>query len=174
MSSAPIWRGRASATIHLARVLAKHVPTTLAAPFEDEAGQSAQLAAQTAGAEFPFAVTTYRRGQWETLAAQVAQADVCLFPSDVADELPQLAESRACLVVDGYDPLMAEWLALSRKCPAASPGRRPRLAGRLARADGGAGTAVSDRRLFCLRQRTAAGLVAGAAGGVRAHQPCHL
>jgi glycosyltransferase involved in cell wall biosynthesis len=29
--------------------------------------------------------------------------------------MPQLAASRACLVVDGYDPLMAEWLALSRK-----------------------------------------------------------
>ena len=92
---------------HLARVLGKHVPTTLAAPVQDEGGP-----AQASDA--PFAITGYRRGQWETLADLVAQADVCLFPSDVADELPQLAESRACLVVDGYDPLMAEWLALSR------------------------------------------------------------
>lgn len=94
---------------HLARVLAKYVQTTLAAPVQDEAGYQ-----QAKAGDLPFAVTPYRRGQWETLAAQVAQADVCLFPSDVADELPQLAESRACLVVDGYDPLMAEWLALSR------------------------------------------------------------
>lgn len=94
---------------HLARVLAKHVPTTLAAPVvQDELGQ-----AQPAGG-YPFSLANYHRRRWETLAKQVAQADVCLFPSDVADEMPQLAASRACLVVDGYDPLMAEWLALSR------------------------------------------------------------
>jgi glycosyltransferase involved in cell wall biosynthesis len=92
---------------HLARVLAKHVPTTLAMPLHES-----QAAAS--GTDLPFAVTTYRRREWETIAAQVAQAEVCLFPSDVADELPQLAGSGACLVVDGYDPLMAEWLALSR------------------------------------------------------------
>jgi glycosyltransferase involved in cell wall biosynthesis len=98
---------------HLARVLAKHVPTMLAAPLPEEPG-AAQSSQQVAGSEYPFALTSYRRGEWETLAEQVAQAEVCLFPSDVADELPQLADSRACLVVDGYDPLMAEWLALSR------------------------------------------------------------
>jgi glycosyltransferase involved in cell wall biosynthesis len=106
---------------HLARVLGRHVETTLAAPIQGEAA-SAQAGApaglqtepQTGADAAPFAMAPYRRGQWETLAAQVAKADVCLFPSDVADELPQLAESRACLVVDGYDPLMAEWLALSR------------------------------------------------------------
>jgi glycosyltransferase involved in cell wall biosynthesis len=97
---------------HLAHVLAKHVATTLATPIEGEPG-SRQARTQPGG-DYPFGVTSYRRREWETLADQVAQADVCLFPSDIADEMPQLATSRACLVVDGYDPLMAEWLALSR------------------------------------------------------------
>jgi glycosyltransferase involved in cell wall biosynthesis len=99
----PVMAGPGIRYAHLARVLAQHVPTTLAVPGD----------APPAGT-YPFTVVAYRRRDWPSLAAQVAAADVCLFPSDVADELPQLAHSRACLVVDGYDPLMAEWLALSR------------------------------------------------------------
>ena len=99
---------------HLARVLAQHVPTTLIAP---EQTPPAALA-QGPGAHEPFAQATYRRRQWASIAGFVAQADVCLFPSDIADEFPQLANSAACLVVDGYDPLMAEWLALSGAAPA--------------------------------------------------------
>lgn len=94
---------------HLALVLAQHLAVTLAAPGKPPTDQ------------YPFPVVGYRRGDWSTLAAQVAAADVCLFPSDVADELPELAQAAACLVVDGYDPLMAEWLALSR---AADPEER--------------------------------------------------
>jgi len=99
---------------HLARVLAQHVPTTLAAPGQEGTAQPLQAA----GAQ-PFAQATYQRRHWESIAPLVAAADVCLFPSDTADEFPQLAGSRACLIVDGYDPLMAEWLALSAAAPAA-------------------------------------------------------
>lgn len=87
---------------HLTRVLAAHLPVTLAIPGEE-----------TTGGDYPFAVAGYRRRTWATLAPHVAAADVCLFPSDVADEMPALGESGKRLVVDGYDPLMAEWLALS-------------------------------------------------------------
>ena len=97
---------------HLARVLAQHVPTTLAAPGQEGTAQPLQAA----GAQ-PFAQATYQRRRWESIAPLVAAADVCLFPSDTADEFPQLAQSRACLIVDGYDPLMAEWLALSASAP---------------------------------------------------------
>ena len=38
--------------------------------------------------------------------------DICVFPSDIAGTFPQLAQSAAYLVVDGYDPLLAEWLAI--------------------------------------------------------------
>jgi len=95
---------------HLARVLGKYVPATLATP--GAGGGAPGAGAPQAGHE-PFAQVVYRRRTWESIAPHVAQADVCLFPSDIADEFPQLAHSRACLVVDGYDPLMAEWLALS-------------------------------------------------------------
>jgi len=108
----PLMAGPGIRYAHLAHVLAQHVPTTLAAPGD----------APPAG-EYPFAVVAYRRRDWASIAAHVGAADVCLFPSDVADELPQLAQSRACLVVDGYDPLMAEWLSLSRN---ADPAERRR------------------------------------------------
>jgi len=87
---------------HLARILANYVDTTLAIPNESPA----QLPA------CDFAVVRYTRGQWATIAAQVQASDVCLFPSDIAGDFPALGESQACLVVDGYDPLLVEWLAL--------------------------------------------------------------
>ena len=99
---------------------------------------------QPANTRFP--VIGYRRGEWVTLAEHIAATDICLFPSDVADELPELARCAACLVVDGYDPLMAEWLALSRN---ADPMERRRQWDKrmveLARQ-------ILDRRFLYLRQ----------------------
>ncbi len=87
---------------HLARVLAKHVDTALAVP-------------EGSTADFPdagFEVVHYTGGDWSTLEPHVAQARTCIFPSAIADGYPQLTDSGACLVVDGYDPLLAEWLEL--------------------------------------------------------------
>jgi glycosyltransferase involved in cell wall biosynthesis len=100
---------------HLARVLSRHVPTTLAIPLEDGHAANDPGRPDPGAHTDPFAVTHYRRRQWDTLEAAVAAADVILLPSDVAGELSQLASARACLVIDGYDPLMAEWLALGRR-----------------------------------------------------------
>ena len=91
----------------LARVLAPHTPVTLAVPNRPDL-----TLAQG------FDIVGYRRRDYATLAPHVANTDICFFASDVADELPQLAESGRYLVVDGYDPLMAEWLALSHRLPA--------------------------------------------------------
>jgi glycosyltransferase involved in cell wall biosynthesis len=87
---------------HLARVLAQHLPTTLAVPAPIHELQDEDMH-----------VVEYRRRAFATLTDHVAAADVCVFASDVADELPELATSGKHLVVDGYDPLLAEWLALS-------------------------------------------------------------
>ena len=92
---------------HLARALAPHLPVTLAAPNPPE-----HALAQG------FTIAEYRRRDYASLAPLVADADICFFASDIADELPQLATSGRYLVVDGYDPLMAEWLALSHRLPA--------------------------------------------------------
>jgi glycosyltransferase involved in cell wall biosynthesis len=92
---------------HLARVLSRHLPTTLAVPD----GSDADLP------DAAFAVTSYVRDDWASLESHVQEADVCLFPSDIASMFPQMESSAAVRVVDGYDPLLAEWLALSLGTP---------------------------------------------------------
>ncbi len=94
---------------HLARVLAPHADVTLAIPN----ASSGKLQ------DPPCAVVKYDPADWSSLAPHAATAAVCIFPSDIANTFPQLALVDAHLVVDGYDPLLAEWLALhSNKDPA--------------------------------------------------------
>lgn len=95
---------------HLARVLAQHVPTTLAIPADSAPTFSGD----------GFTVVRYQSGQWATLAPAVQAAAVCLFPSDIANTLPEIAASNRVLIVDGYDPLLAEWLALPSPADAAA------------------------------------------------------
>jgi hypothetical protein len=64
-----------------------------------------------------FQMKPYQRSQWRTLAPLVAGARVVIFPSDSAVEFPELGQSQIPLVVDGYDPLFAEWLELNRHRP---------------------------------------------------------
>lgn len=87
---------------HLARVLARQMATTLAVPHESPA--------ELPPCDFP--VVRYIRGDWSSIAPHVRAAEICILPSDIAFDFPELSESQACLVIDGYDPLMAEWLAL--------------------------------------------------------------
>ncbi len=89
---------------HLAHVLAQHFPTTLAIPDNSPPEALSQM---------PFVVVRYARHDWASIATQAQQANVILFPSDTATEFPQLAQVAAALVIDGYDPLLIEWLALN-------------------------------------------------------------
>jgi glycosyltransferase involved in cell wall biosynthesis len=86
---------------HLAQVLAAHTPTTLAIP-----NKLADPLVSTAP------IVSYTRRNWATLAPLVAQAEICLLPSDIASDFPQLGQTPASLIIDGYDPLLAEWLAI--------------------------------------------------------------
>lgn len=95
---------------HLARVLAAHVQTTLAIPHESPQ----ELPAHN------FHVVRYTRHDWASIEPHIRAADICLFPSDTANEFPLLAQSEAYLIVDGYDPLLAEWLALGERFDAAA------------------------------------------------------
>ena len=88
---------------HLAETLAHDLPVTLAIP-----AQSPQV-----NPGHGFALARYTPKDWPSLEGLVDQAEVVVLPSDLANEFPQLAQSRACVVIDGYDPLMVEWLALS-------------------------------------------------------------
>jgi glycosyltransferase involved in cell wall biosynthesis len=92
---------------HLARELGRSFDVVLAAP--NESGPDAP--------ETPFRLVQYTRNKWASLAAFARDAQVIIFPSDTAFEFPELGQGSACLVVDGYDPLLIEWLALTQGSP---------------------------------------------------------
>ena len=84
----------------LARVLAQHVPLTLAVP------------GQTTLNGDGFALHAYRPGDWETLRVAVERADV-LMPGDrTLLDFPALTDGDHPVVIDGYDPCVVETLAL--------------------------------------------------------------
>ena len=82
----------------MARVIGAHLPVTLAAP---------QGSQPVAGVTMAF----YEDGHWPSLRPLVAQATTVLLPSDLARLFPELAKSDAVIIIDGYNPLLAEWLA---------------------------------------------------------------
>jgi glycosyltransferase involved in cell wall biosynthesis len=94
---------------HLARVLAQHLPTALAVPD-----------GSTLGDHQPFQVVHYLSHDWSTLAPHVAAAESCLIPIAVASQLAQLGVPLPCVIIDGYNPLLPEWLALTQHIELAS------------------------------------------------------
>ena len=88
---------------HLAQALAPHADVTLAVPDGSPPGAAARGAA----------LARYARRQWASLRPLVESNDIVVCPSDIVSDFPELAASRAYLVVDGYDPLLAEWLAMN-------------------------------------------------------------
>jgi glycosyltransferase involved in cell wall biosynthesis len=82
--------------------LARQQPVTLAIP--GHSGNDLALAGVT--------LATYQAHEWATVAPLIAAADVALLPSDFVARFPQLAEADAALIIDGYDPILAEWLAV--------------------------------------------------------------
>ena len=86
----------------LARVLARHCPLTFAIPNPVPASLTRES----------FPIRAYARHDWSSLEALASAHATLIFPSDIATDFPQLTNVEACLAVDGYDPLMAEWLAI--------------------------------------------------------------
>jgi hypothetical protein len=85
----------------LGRVLAQEHDVTIAIP-------NAPAAALTApGLRFH----QYRPDDWRTIESLIRNAAVCLIQSDIAAIFPQLAETQAVIVVDGYTPLLAEFMS---------------------------------------------------------------
>ena len=91
---------------HLARILSREFDVTLAIPNKVSANFD----------DVPFQIKSYQQQDWASIESLVNLASVVIFPSDIASNFPQLAESEASLVVDGYDPLLAEWLATRQTC----------------------------------------------------------
>lgn len=91
---------------HLARVLAQHLPTTLAAP-----AAPGEHKAQSQ----PFDWVHYDPANWSSLVTYLRTHTICLAPSAMVDQLALLPVQTPYIVVDGYDPLLAEWLALPKQ-----------------------------------------------------------
>jgi glycosyltransferase involved in cell wall biosynthesis len=87
--------------LQMARILSEYHNVTLAVPKSSTLEEC----------DWPFHLVQY--SNWETLEPHLQSQDVVVFPGDLAYEFPHLPELDAALVVDGYDPLLAEWLALS-------------------------------------------------------------
>lgn len=89
---------------HLARTLARDANVVLAVPHESSSVIQGQ----------EFDLVRYTRHDWDSLESQVCTAEIVVCPSDIVSDFPQLGQNSTFLVIDGYDPLLAEWLALSR------------------------------------------------------------
>ncbi len=85
---------------HMARILAQYHHVTLAIP-------------NPVHPSFSLPFDCFHYTDWESLYVGLKNQDVIIFIGDLAHRFPQLAALDAALVVDGYDPLLAEWLALS-------------------------------------------------------------
>lgn len=93
----------------LALVLAQHVDLRLAAPWTSDNVENAPFADLT----IPNGeIIQYRRGDWSSISRHVDWADVVILPSDTANDFPELASKKMPLVIDGYNPLIVEFLAL--------------------------------------------------------------
>ena len=92
---------------HLARVLSREFNVTLAVPHE----QAPELP------DVGFQTGCYKQGDWGSIMGLVDKAGVVILPSAIASNFPQLTQIKAPLVIDGYDPLLAEWLFLHQAMP---------------------------------------------------------
>lgn len=86
---------------HLARVLAREFSVTLAAPAGSDLAPHAE-----------FSVLVYRDGQDPALEKAIAEAEAILVPAVWYATLPCLQQTTAAVIIDGYDPFLAETLAL--------------------------------------------------------------
>lgn len=102
--------------VNMARVLSNYCHVTLALPQDSVNVNSLDNAiSPTLQNELGLSkanVVTYNLSDWQSITETANTADVIVFPIDIASIFTQLATLPACLVVDGYDPLLAEWLAL--------------------------------------------------------------
>ena len=139
---------------HLARTLAPHIQTTLAIPQESPG----QLGRED------FAIVRYQTENLDSLHPLLREADIHLAPSEIACRYPQIGDTDAYLIIDGYDPLLAEWLALyAQQGPAQlHDGWRQRMANLHEQ------YRVGD--FFLCASERQRDLVAGIAGGEWAHQ----
>jgi glycosyltransferase involved in cell wall biosynthesis len=89
----------------LSRVLSRHTELTLAMLPQNERAVAA-LQAQLPG----VTVLAYQRGDWTSLEKVARQADIVILSPYTTCEIQEFASLDCALVLDGYDPLLIEWL----------------------------------------------------------------
>lgn len=92
---------------HLAGVLSKEFPVTLAVPVGSTVASSSD-----------FSVLVYRSGRDPVLENAVRGARLVLAPAIWVSAIPSLVQTTAPLVIDGYDPFLAETLHLQTETSA--------------------------------------------------------
>jgi glycosyltransferase involved in cell wall biosynthesis len=92
-------------TFHLSRVLSRYTDLTLAIVPQD---RRALKAIQDRLPEVK--VVGYRIAEWDTLQEYVSAAEVVVASPSTIGYMPQFLEFEGALVLDGYDPLLAEWV----------------------------------------------------------------
>ncbi len=88
---------------HLAQVLAREFKVVLAVPAESTLKSSQD-----------FLVLTYHTGEQATLKEAIQQARAVIIPAMWLVRIPSLLQSPVPLVIDGYDPFLAETIFLQR------------------------------------------------------------
>jgi len=90
---------------HLSRVLSPYTDLTLAIVPQD------RHALRNVQDKLPdVKVTSYRIAEWDTLQDAVAAAEVVVVSPSTVGYMPQFLDFEGALVLDGYDPLLAEWV----------------------------------------------------------------
>lgn len=92
---------------HLARTLAKYLPTTLAIPRLPN-GNRDVIEAQTEAK-----VVEYEPDDWQTVLSLLLDTNICFLPGDLTEVLSNIAELPLYVIIDGYDPLSAELLMMA-------------------------------------------------------------
>ena len=92
---------------HLARTLAKYLPTTLAIPRLPN-GNRDVIEAQTEAK-----VVEYEPDDWQTVLSLLLDTNICFLPGDLTEVLSNIAELPLYVIIDGYYPLSAELLMMA-------------------------------------------------------------
>lgn len=90
---------------HISRALGHHTNLTLAIRPQNE---KALAAIQE---KLPHVrVVTYERYNWDSIKHEATKADVIILSPYTTWEIPQFSTVDSAVVIDGYDPLLIEWL----------------------------------------------------------------
>jgi glycosyltransferase involved in cell wall biosynthesis len=90
---------------HLARVLSQEFDVVLAIPRPTDLVTT------------DFRTVEYEQGNWKSLEHLINASRVVILPSVVADDYSELIQIDVPIVIDGYDPLWAEWLWAGKSDP---------------------------------------------------------